>query len=191
VHGWILQVQEGFLWHRLFPFSGCKGKTQVCPFFLSTVITCLLCHLPSSLCLYFCPCDPTVKSILKRPPFPWSPSVHFPKSPSPNRPSVYVYELPPWFNTWQFRNGPRLDWPDAMVLTERILASGHRTADMSKADFFFIPLILRYLELFPSAMVVFFFLFLPPTQPLLIQEPRVHENASLRGRPRVHPDHLA
>ncbi|GJP42295.1 hypothetical protein CLOM_g1880 [Closterium sp. NIES-68] len=56
---------------------------------------------------------------------------------------VYVYELPPHFNTWQMQHSPYIDHPEALWFWERLLASRHRTIDPREADFFYVPLLIR------------------------------------------------
>jgi len=54
------------------------------------------------------------------------------------RPRIYVYDLPPRFNTWwPIRLG--LERNIGLMLHERLLASRYRTADASEADFFYLP----------------------------------------------------
>eukprot|EP00271_Cylindrocystis_brebissonii_P018260 TRINITY_DN5097_c0_g1_i1.p1 TRINITY_DN5097_c0_g1~~TRINITY_DN5097_c0_g1_i1.p1 ORF type:complete len:809 (-),score=113.99 TRINITY_DN5097_c0_g1_i1:232-2547(-) len=84
--------------------------------------------------------------ILERPPFlQWSPQGTSPlvTSPSLLRPRIYVYDLPGYFNTWQFLHSFYLDWQEQVFFLERLLASPYRTANGEEADFFYIPLILR------------------------------------------------
>ncbi|GJP79125.1 hypothetical protein CLOP_g9376 [Closterium sp. NIES-67] len=70
----------------------------------------------------------------------WTP----PSSSSPPlRPLVYVYDLPPYFNTWQFAHTRFIDWREPVFFLERLLRSPHRTADPAQADFFYVPLMLR------------------------------------------------
>lgn len=57
------------------------------------------------------------------------------------KPLVYVYELPPRFNTW--RNLERHDRPLYVHIWQRLLSSGHRTADPQRADYFFVPVDFR------------------------------------------------
>ncbi|CAI7779050.1 unnamed protein product, partial [Closterium sp. NIES-53] len=56
---------------------------------------------------------------------------------------VYVYELPPQFNSWQMQHSPYIDHPEALWFWERLLASRHRTIDPREADFFYVPLLIR------------------------------------------------
>lgn len=65
----------------------------------------------------------------------------------PNRrgPLVYVYELPPQFNTHvanQEADRPATYW----AIWERILSGGHRTADPAAADYFYVPVSSRELK---------------------------------------------
>ncbi|KAL4427669.1 hypothetical protein ABPG75_001758 [Micractinium tetrahymenae] len=61
---------------------------------------------------------------------------------NPAGPAIYVYDLPPHVSTWfpWF-----IDRFEALLLAERILSGGHRTADPSKADWFWGPTTLRLL----------------------------------------------
>ncbi|CAI7849882.1 unnamed protein product, partial [Closterium sp. NIES-53] len=85
-------------------------------------------------------------SILPNPTFRWPPqSLLFraalqDKNP---RPRVYVYELPPELNTWQWEQSGALDRPEGVVFLERLLADGRRTADGEQADYFYVPLVTR------------------------------------------------
>lgn len=58
--------------------------------------------------------------------------------PSELRPRIYVYDLPPRFNTWwRIRDG--IGRNTGLMLHERLLASRYRTANASEADFFYLP----------------------------------------------------
>eukprot|EP00897_Mesotaenium_endlicherianum_P002165 jgi/Mesen1/1977/ME000147S01071 len=81
--------------------------------------------------------------LLKRKPFAWTDSVKVPDDVKEIRPLIYVYDLPGEFNTWQFSQGGHIDWPEPVYFLERILNSPNRTPDPDKADFFYIPLLLR------------------------------------------------
>ncbi|CAI5498721.1 unnamed protein product [Closterium sp. Naga37s-1] len=85
--------------------------------------------------------------ILRLQPFLWSTAVP-PPSPSPSsssplRPLIYVYDLPPHFNTWQFAQTRYIDWREQVFFLERLLRSPHRTPDPAQADFFYVPLMFR------------------------------------------------
>lgn len=80
---------------------------------------------------------------LLRSPLPWSKAVEIPPPETVFYPKVYVYELPGYMNTWAYQHSPWVDWPEQFYFLERILASGHRTANPEEADFFFIPLVHR------------------------------------------------
>jgi hypothetical protein len=56
---------------------------------------------------------------------------------APQRPTVYVYELPPAFNVWQ--DLVAIDRNLGWLLWQALLTSPHRTSDPTTADFFFIP----------------------------------------------------
>ncbi|KAK3257343.1 hypothetical protein CYMTET_33566 [Cymbomonas tetramitiformis] len=53
-------------------------------------------------------------------------------------PKVYVYDLPPWFNSWSRRSGGRV-LPNKLL--SRFLASCHRTSDPEFADYFYVPIV--------------------------------------------------
>lgn len=57
---------------------------------------------------------------------------------------MYVYDLPAYFNTWQSLHSPGMDWPESVRFLERLLGSAHRTADPEEADFFYLPLLIRW-----------------------------------------------
>lgn len=61
--------------------------------------------------------------------------------PSPRSPRIYVYELPPLFNTW--RNIEKFDRPLYSQLLKRIISSGHRTTDGAAADYYYLPVDFR------------------------------------------------
>lgn len=107
---------------------------------------------------------------------------------------IYVYELPPEFNTWQFlySGGERVEekWGEnvggnggengrnkvepsredrgkmgeAFLFLERLLISPYRTVDPNLADFFFVPLFLRFIIFFAGFPLIleadFYFFFL-------------------------------
>lgn len=83
--------------------------------------------------------------ILERPPYSWTTpgKVTWPPHMATMRPRIYVYDLPPYFNTWQGLYSPVIDWAEPIWLTERIHNTPHRTADPNEADFFYIPLFIR------------------------------------------------
>jgi hypothetical protein len=53
------------------------------------------------------------------------------------RPRIYVYTLPPRFNTWHGVHAPQRNL--GVMLHERLLTSRYRTADPEQADFFYVP----------------------------------------------------
>eukprot|EP00195_Chlamydomonas_chlamydogama_P007154 CAMPEP_0202896838 /NCGR_PEP_ID=MMETSP1392-20130828/5751_1 /ASSEMBLY_ACC=CAM_ASM_000868 /TAXON_ID=225041 /ORGANISM="Chlamydomonas chlamydogama, Strain SAG 11-48b" /LENGTH=484 /DNA_ID=CAMNT_0049582321 /DNA_START=368 /DNA_END=1822 /DNA_ORIENTATION=+ len=63
--------------------------------------------------------------------------------PAPGKPKIYIYEVPPRFNTW--KNIEKFDRPLYVQLWKRIISSGHRTLDADEADFYYIPVDFRYL----------------------------------------------
>eukprot|EP00798_Chlamydomonas_sp_ICE-L_P001579 gene1579-32966_t len=63
--------------------------------------------------------------------------------PSKHGPSIYIYEVPPLFNTW--RNIEKFDRPLYSQFWKRIISSGHRTLDAANADYYYIPVDFRYL----------------------------------------------
>jgi hypothetical protein len=56
---------------------------------------------------------------------------------APLRPRIYVYDLPPRFNTWWRIPAPERNL--GVQLHERLLASRYRTANPEDADFFYVP----------------------------------------------------
>ena len=57
------------------------------------------------------------------------------------RPLIYVYELPPSFNTYY--NLRVQDRPLWFMIYQRLLSSGVRTADGDAADYYYLPLNIR------------------------------------------------
>jgi len=56
-------------------------------------------------------------------------------------PRIYVYELPPEFNSWY--DTRLLDRPTVPFFLERLMSSHHRTADPEDADLFMVPIATR------------------------------------------------
>ena len=99
--------------------------------------------LPSP--ILFCAALSFLRRILRRKPYSWASLPPPPRGASRGlRPRVYVYDLPGYFNTWQGLHSPVLDWEEPVWFLERLLNSPYRTADPDEADFFYIPLFIRY-----------------------------------------------
>lgn len=86
-------------------------------------------------------------------PLKWSSLPVSPPDPSIS-PQIYVYELPGYMNTWQQAQSDGLDWWEPVIFLERLLASPYRTTDSEKADYFYIPLMIRNRGGYKESLVV-------------------------------------
>ena len=126
MHGWCRQLHEGFRCQCFFDWVGeyCNLPRPSHPCINN-------CHGWGECIEGVCACKPGRHGVDCS-----LPLLHRDAADSQQRPRIYVYELPPYFNVW--REMVAINRNPSYLLWERLLASPYRTARGEEADYFLL-----------------------------------------------------